>query len=101
MHIAMLEALPAGVYALEERRFEVGSFFDSSDFAQQIQHCPVFASLGLHEWSVSHIWRHFREVRKPVFRDRHHRPKTVSVLDVYVQSTHSRRGSILFVDCVP
>ncbi|CAM9833334.1 unnamed protein product, partial [Scytosiphon promiscuus] len=64
MHIAVLDMLPAGVYALEERRFEMGSFFETPEFAEQKQHCPVFVSLGLHEWAVSHIWRHFQKMNE-------------------------------------
>lgn len=62
MHIAILEALPARVYALEEMRFKAGSFYDTSDFAEQTVHIPAFSALGLHEWSISQIWRHFRAV---------------------------------------
>lgn len=59
MHIAVLEALPAKVYALEERRFKAGAFYDTPDFAEQKLHVPAFSALGLHEWSISQIWRHF------------------------------------------
>lgn len=62
MHMAVLEALPSSVYTLEERRFKAGSFYETTEFSPHRKHCPVFAALGLHEWSVSHIWRHFRRV---------------------------------------
>lgn len=62
MHVAVLGALPAGVYALEEMRYKTGSFYDAPEFAQQKEHRSVFSALGLHEWSISQIWRHFRLV---------------------------------------
>ncbi|CAM9286904.1 unnamed protein product [Ectocarpus fasciculatus] len=64
LHIAVLQALPSVVYALEERRFKAGSFYDTPEFAQQKELCPVFAALGLHEWSISHMWRHFRQMNE-------------------------------------
>lgn len=65
MYIAVLEALPSNVYSLEERRFQAGSFYETTEFSPHRKHCcPVFAALGLHEWSVSQIWRHFRRVRR-------------------------------------
>lgn len=64
MHIAFLEALPSNVYALEERRLKSGSFYEIPEFSPHRKHCPVFAALGLHEWSVSQIWRHFRRVSR-------------------------------------
>lgn len=63
LHIAVLQVLPFVVYALEERRFKAGSFYETPEFAQQKELCPLFAALGLHEWSISHLWRHFRQVR--------------------------------------
>lgn len=62
MHIAILEALPARVYALEEMRFKAGSFYDTPDFAEQTKRVPAFSALGLHEWSISQLWRHFTTV---------------------------------------
>lgn len=62
MHIAVLEVLPANVYALEERRFNKGSLYETTEFSPHRKHCPVFAELGLHEWSIAQIWRHFRRV---------------------------------------
>lgn len=66
MHIAILEVLPARVYALEEMRFKAGSFYDTPDFAEQTKHVPAFSALGLHEWSISQLWRHFRTVSESV-----------------------------------
>ena len=63
MHVAVLEALPSRVYALEEMRFKTGSFYDTTpDFAEQTKHVPAFLALGLHEWSISQLWRHFTTV---------------------------------------
>lgn len=63
MHVAVLEALPSRVYALEEMRFKAGSFYDTTpDFAEQTKHVPAFSALGLHEWSISQLWRHFTTV---------------------------------------
>ena len=62
MHIALLETMPARVYALKEKRFKAGSFYDTADFAEQKKHVPAFSALGLHEWSVSQLWRHFTTV---------------------------------------
>lgn len=64
LHVAVLEAFPANVYALEEGRFRAGSFYDEKkEFEPHRKHCALFAALGFHEWSVQHLWRHFRRVR--------------------------------------
>lgn len=62
MHAAVLGALPTGVYALEEMRYKAGSFYDAGEFVQHQGNRAVFAALGLHEWGVSQLWRHFRLV---------------------------------------
>lgn len=62
MHAAILGALPVGVYALEEMRYKIGSLYESPEFAQHQEICAIFAALGLHEWGVSRLWRHFRLV---------------------------------------
>ncbi|CAM9264236.1 unnamed protein product [Ectocarpus sp. 4 AP-2014] len=64
LHIAVLQVLPSVVYALEERRFKAGSFYETPEFAQQKELRPLFAALGLHEWSISHLWRHFRQMNE-------------------------------------
>lgn len=62
MCMAVLEALPVNVYRLAEKRFRTGSFYETKGFSGQRKHCPAFEALGLHEWAVSQIWRHFRRV---------------------------------------
>lgn len=63
MRVAIHEALPVNLYPLEERSFSKGSFYNGDEsFADHRAHVPVFETLGLHEWSVSQLWRHFRLV---------------------------------------
>lgn len=62
MHATVLGALPAGVYALEEMRYKTDSFYESPEFAPHQESRAIFGALGLHEWSVSQLWRHFRLV---------------------------------------
>lgn len=65
VRIAVHEVFPLNLYPLEERLFSKGSFYaddDDTRFADQRAHIPVFETLGLHEWSVSQLWRHFRQV---------------------------------------
>lgn len=65
--VAIHEALPVNLYPLEEKNFSKGSFFDGDkSFADQRAHVSVFETLGLHEWSVSQLWRHFRLVSEDV-----------------------------------
>lgn len=63
LRIAIHEALPFNLYHLEERRFLAGSLYESSRFSAHRSHQQLFEVLGLHEWSVSRIWRHFNMVR--------------------------------------
>lgn len=65
IRIAVHEAFPLNLYPLEERLFSEGSFYGDdgdSPFAHQRAHIPIFETLGLHEWSVLQLWRHFRQV---------------------------------------
>lgn len=61
-HILMLETLPSGVYVLQEKHFKTGSFYGVKEFEAHRWSCPLFGALGLHEWSISQIWRQFRQV---------------------------------------
>lgn len=69
LRIAVHEAIPINMYHLEERHFAIGSLYESEEFATNRIHQDVFRVLGLHEWSVSQIWRHFRLVSCAPFRD--------------------------------
>lgn len=63
LRVALHEATPFNFYRLEERCFSTGSLYNSDKFLANQTHRRVFEALGLHEWSICQIWRHYRLVR--------------------------------------